>query len=308
MRGISLFRTLFWTLVAGLCASASALEIDREYGASSYQFLKLPLSSKVIGMGGAGVAYSSSAAEIDLNPAAAQGEMGSLFLGKGFPFREFGADANHITWSLPYRSYRILVNARFLGYDDIAGYDGYSHATTPYSAHTFKGQIGLTGAYRKLHWGLTVNYALNNIASVNYSAGLVNAGLRYELFPGFHLGAAGVNGDFWTSEAEYEGNENPLPPTAVQAGASYRKTLGSWYGALAVDARTRNDEKLTFPVGLEVGWRETLFARVGYPVSEPEPDFSAGLGLRWSLFQFDYAMQRHATLSPGHYWSLGIRY
>ncbi len=285
-----------------------ALETDRVYGASSYQFLKLPLSPKVIGMGGAGVAYASSAAEIDVNPAAARSDSGSLFVGKGYPFQEFGADANHITWSLPYRGYRILVNARYLGFEDIAGYDGLSHATSPYSAHTYKGQLGAAGAYGKLHWGVTVNYALNNIASSNYSTGMVNAGLRYELFSGFHLGVGGVNGDFWTSEAEFDGNEAPFPPTAVQAGIAYQRAMGSWQAGLALDARTRNDEKLTFPMGLEVGWRELLFARVGFPVAEPEPDFSAGLGVRWSLFQFDYALQRHETLSPGHYWALGIRY
>jgi len=288
---------------------ARALETDRQFGESSFKFLKLPLSPRVVGMGGAGAALADGAGEIDLNPAAPAADSGQIVVGKGYPFSEFQANSSHITWSIPYQGYRILLNARYLGFDDIPGFTELDKSTTAYSAHTLKVQAGLAGRYRDLHWGVTVNYAGNSIAEANYATAMVNAGARYRLLPGLFAGVSAVNADFWEAKSEIDGNRDPFPPTALQAGLSYARPVGAGFEAgVAVDARTRNDEKLVWPMGVEVSWNKTLFARTGFPLGEQEPALAAGLGLRWSMFQFQYAYQGHANLSPGHYWTLDIRY
>lgn len=303
---------------------AHALDLDREYGASSFKFLKLPLSPRIVALGGAGAALADGAGDLDLNPAAPASDSGRLVVGKGFPFSEFYGGSSHITWSIPNRDYRILVNARYLGFDKINGYDELARITTPYGAHTLKGQIGLagrglTGGARKgmgrqsrlqdLTWGFTANLAENSIAGANYRTAMVNVGMRYRVFEGMHAGLSVVNADFWGSEAKVEGNEDPFPPTAIQAGLAYAHGIGAVFrAALAVDARTRNDEKLTWPMGVEVSWRDMLYARGGFPLAEQEPGIAAGLGLAWSMFRFHYAFQGHETLGPGHFWALEIRY
>ena len=91
-------------------------------------------------------------------------------------------------------------------------------------------------------------------------------------------------------------------------GAAYHQSIFSNFKVtVSADARTRNDEKMVFPIGLEVGWKDLLFARSGYPLGEQEPGIALGLGLHWEVFQVEYAFQSHETLSPGHYWSLGLR-
>jgi hypothetical protein len=57
-------------LLLSLVPASLALEIDREYGSSSFKFLKLPLSPRIVGLAGAGSALADGAGEIDLNPAA----------------------------------------------------------------------------------------------------------------------------------------------------------------------------------------------------------------------------------------------
>ena len=295
-------------LLLVLCAAAQALETDRQYGEASFKFLKLPLAPRVVGLAGAGAALADDAGGLDLNPAAAASDSGHLILGKGYPYSEFQSSSSHITWSIPLESgYRILLNARYLGFDDIAGWDQKDDSTSAYGAHSLKLQAGAAGRWGRLDWGATLNYAGNGIASANYTTAMVNVGLKYAILPGLNAGGSLVNADFYDSKAKEAGNADPFPPTAVQAGLAYTHGFGAdWQASLAADARTRNDEQLAWPLGVEVGWRKTVFARAGFPLGEQEPGFAAGLGLRWSLFAFNYAFQSHSTLGPGHFWALDL--
>ena len=302
-------RLFFLPLVLAACVSSHALEFDKEFGEASFKFLKLPLSPRIVGLGGSGVALSDGAGEIDLNPAAPAGDSGTLVVGKGYPFAEFQSNSSHITWSIPAGGYRILLNARYLGFDDIPGFSEQDKSTSAYGAHTLKAQAGVAGVLQDLHWGATLGYAGNSIANANYSSAMISVGARYSVLPGLVAGASAVNADFWDSKAKDPDYPDPFPPTTLQAGLSYSHSLGAGFNAAAeVDARTRNDEQMVWPMGLEVAWKNTLFARAGFPFGEQEPGIAAGLGLRWSLFQFQYAYQSHETLSPAHYWSLDIRY
>jgi hypothetical protein len=302
---------LAWPLILVLAgfAPSRALESDKQFGEASFKFLKLPLSPRIVGLGGAGVALADGAGEMDLNPAASALDSGVLVLGKGYPFAEFQASSSHISWSIPAGSYRVLLNARYLGFDDIPGWSEQDVSTSKYSAHTLKAQAGVAGVFHALHWGATLGYAGNSIANANYASAMVSAGARLPLPYGFTLGMSAINADIWDSEAKDPDNADPFPPTSLQAGLAYSENLSHGFlASVEADARTRNDERMVWPVGAEISWKNTLFARAGFPFGEQEPGVSAGLGLRWSMFQFQYAYQGHETLSPAHYWSLDIRY
>jgi hypothetical protein len=302
---------LAWPLILVLAgfATSHAVETDKQFGQASFKFLKLPLSPRIVGLGGAGVALADGAGEMDLNPAAPALDSGTLVLGKGYPFAEFQANTSHISWSIPAGGYRVLLNARYLGFDDIPGWSEQDVSTSKYSAHTLKAQAGLAGVFHALQWGATLGFAQNSIANANYSSAMVSAGARLPLRYGFTLGASAINADIWDSQAKDPDNADPFPPTSLQAGLAYSENLSHGFSAsVEADARTRNDEKMVWLVGAEVSWKNALFARAGFPFGEQEPGISAGLGLRWSMFQFQYAYQGHETLSPAHYWSLDIRY
>jgi hypothetical protein len=307
----------FLCLCAAAALPARALETDHGPGESSFKFLKLPLSPRIVALGGAGAGLADDAASLDLNPAAAAADSGHLVAGRGYPFAEFQGASSHITWAVPLDgNYRLLVNARYLGFDKIEGWDETDGATSSYGAHTLKLQAGLAGAWNKgagtwgeLQWGATLNYAGNSVASANYATAMVNAGARYMLPYGLVFGASVLNADFWGSKAEDAEYADPFPPTAVQVGLAYARAFGAaWKAAVAADARARNDEDAAFPAGAEVTWRDMITVRAGFPFGEPEPGFSAGVGLHWSIFRFAYAFQSHAALGPGHFWSLDLAY
>lgn len=282
-----------------------------DLGASSFQFLKLSLSPRADAMGGAGAALAAGPAEAEINPAVVAGEKGALALGQEYPPKEFGTRASSIGWSLPWDGYRVLLHARYLGFDAIPGWNSDNNATASYGAHTLKLQTGLAGHHYGFDWGGGAAYARNNIADATYSALLANAGVRRDLSAGFlpaglSAGGSVVNVPLWAGKTQETG-ETLEPPTIWRAGVGYTRDLkpGSRV-VVAVDARKTDKEDLVFPVGAEYRMMDALFLRAGYPVSDPDNGFSLGVGLKWSRFAFNYAYKHHATLSGGHGWTLEI--
>jgi hypothetical protein len=297
------------TCFVGANLAAFALETDRNYGEASYQFLKLPLSPRITALGGAGIALWDGSGEAESNPAAAAEDAPRLTLGYGLPFSEFAAKASHIVWNIPWDSSRIWLGARYLGFDPITGHDELDVATTSYTAHTLKVQAGYALTWRDLRLGLALGYAQNHLAEATYHAGLASVGARYDLWRGLSLGAAATNADFWASDARETGNAAPFPPTTVQAGVAWKQVLPRGFEAtLAADARTRNDEQIVFPLGLEVTWNKAVTVRAGYPIAAKSSGPSGGLAIGFAPFLLQYAYESHADLSGGHYMSLALSY
>ncbi len=300
-----------WILALAVClfplGRVRALVIDRPYGDASFQFLKLPLSPRSTALGGAGAALVDGIGDADLNPAAAARDSAAVELGQIYTPAAFSATGSQAGWDLPLGNRRLTLHARYLGFGNIPGYDGGDQATGAYGAYTLKLQGGLAGFFWGTAYGVSMAYAQNTIAEGNYATGMVNAGLQRNLPWGFAVGAAVVNADFWTSAA-LDGSQ-VFPPTSIQAGVSLTRDLSPRLRvSLAADARTRNDEEIAFPAGVEVSWNDVLWLRAGYPFAEPTAAFSAGMGLRWSRFGFNYAYQGNAVLTGGQFWALEIRY
>jgi hypothetical protein len=294
--------------VAVLCFPAKVrAQEGLDLGASSFQFLKLPLSPRATAMGGAGAALAEGTGEAEINPAAGATGGGRLTLGQEYPPQEFGTNASHISWNLPWGARSLMLHARYLGFDEIPGWDEDNNASTPYEAHTLKLQAGLAGRNFGFDWGGNAAYARNNIADVSYAALLAGAGVRRGLPMGFSAGASATNVALWADKTRETG-ETVEPPLILQAGLGYVRPLkpGSRI-AVALDARRVAEEDIVFPVGAEYQFMEALLIRAGYPVGDPDNGVALGFGLQWSRFAFNYAYKRHATLSGGHGWTLEIR-
>jgi len=313
VRPIPFFASFSALALCALAASTVRAQEGLDLGASSFQFLKLSLSPRATALGGAGAALAAGVGEAEVNPAAGafgvKGDQGgsALTVGQEYPPREFGTSASHVSWNLPWDRRRVMLHARYLGFDDIPGFDDDNNATTAYKAHTLKLQAGLAGHDFGFDWGGSAAYARNNIADASYSAYLANAGLRRDLLLGLSAGASVTNLTLWASQTRETG-ETVEPPLILQAGLGYVRRLspGSRV-AVALDARRVADEDVVFPVGAEYQVFEALFIRAGYPVGDPDNGIALGFGLQWSRFGFNYAYKRHETLSGGHGWTLEIR-
>lgn len=298
----------FPLLVAVLCAlplvARAQSSLDPE--APGFQFLKLSLAPRSVAMGGAGAALAEGAGEAEVNPAAAARAGGSLTLGQEYAPREFGARASHLSVGLPWDSRRILLHMRYLGFNDIPGWDADNNSTTPYGAHTLKLQAGLAGAVLGVDWGGSLGYAQNNVADASYSAALANVGLRRALPWNLSAGVAATNVSLWSGRSR-SATENAEPPAILRAGLGWTRDLrpGSSV-SLAADVVKTGNEDAVFPVGVEGKIFDALFVRAGWPVGDPDNRLALGLGLKWSRFALNYAYKGHSTLSGSHGWTLEI--
>jgi hypothetical protein len=303
----STFAPLLAAALCMLAAPAARAQEGLDLGASSFQFLKLSLSPRAVAMGGAGTALAHGAGEAEINPAAGASASSSLTLGQEYPPQEFGTNASHISWNLPWNTRRIMVHARYLGFEEIPGFDDDNNATTPYEAHTLKLQAGLAGQNFGFDWGGTAAYARNNIADASYSALLAGGGVQRDLIYGVSAGLSVTNVALWAAKTRETG-ETVEPPFIVQAGLGYVRALrpGSKV-SVALDARRVAEEDVVFPIGAEYQFMDALLIRAGYPVGDPDNSVALGFGLQWSRFAFNYAYKHHTTLSGGHGWTLEIR-
>jgi len=298
--------TLVFALLFSLAGPALALQLSASEGEASFGFLKLSLSPRSVGLGGGGVALVGGIVDADLNPAAPARDSGGVAAGQIY-LPSFSATGSFAAWNIPVDDYRITAQARYLGYDNIPGYDGNDAATAAYGAHLIKLQTGVAGSLAGFDYGASVAIAENNIADQTYGAGLLNLGLWRGLSGGFAAGVSLMNVDFWTSKAA--DGTSIIAPVTIQAGAAYsREAYRNLQVSVTADVRKRNDESVALPVGVEACWQNILSVRLGYPVAEQNAAPTFGLGLQWSRFGFEYAYQGNAEISATQLWALEIRY
>ena len=291
----------------GICVgAASALQFDAPKGEASFGFLKLSLSPRSAALGGAGSALVDGIVDADLNPAAAIRDSGGIAAGQAYLNATSGR-GDFASWNIPVENYRVTVQIRYLGYDNLSGFDGLDRSTAGYGAHSLKLQLGTAGSLFGFNYGVSTSFAQNNIADATYGAGLLNMGLQRQLPKGFSAGLSLMNADYWTSKAQ-DGSAI-IAPTILQGGLSYSRSLpASILMSVALDARKRNDEDIAFPMGVEACWQNILSVRVGYPIAQQEASPTFGVGLNWSRYGFEYAYQGNAVTSTTQMWALEIRY
>ncbi len=285
-------------------------EMDRGAGEASFQILKIHLDPKVVAMAGAGTAlYGRALSSTDMNPASINPDSMSLYLGQGYPYRESGAMISHGIWNLDFSNHKTFFHYRYLGFGgDLPGYDADNNPTSDYSAHSLKVEFGYANRFKFVNYGAGISYVENNISWANYRTFILDLGLQANVLPGLSLGAALNNGEIFTSEPQTSAGVKPFPPTTVRAGIAYTYNAPKEIDlCIALDARTRKDEKLNFPMGVEISWKKIISLRTGYPLGEPEPAQSFGIGVQYKRLIVDYGLKRYETLSPGHFWMLGLK-
>lgn len=312
MKGLILIGLMFFANVIAEKSSVwDAWNFDTPPGAASYQLLKIETDPRIISLGGGGVSLGGQAsASTEVNPAAAAQDSFKLSATHSYPFKESGSMISGLTWNIPVGAQKILIHYRFLGFgNDIRGFDAIDEQTGDYGAHTYKVGLGYARQLKQFSLGSFVSFVENNIAEVKYYTFIIDLGGQYEVSKGLRVGAALNNGPMWLSEPENEGNDPIIPPVTARAGVSYsRLVYPEVVATLSIDAKSRNEEKLHLPSGIEIVWRDLLAFRMGYPLLRDQDAFTFGAGVQLELFKFDYAVKFFESLSAGHYMSLGLKF
>ena len=279
-------------------------------GSSALSFLKLGVSARALAMGDAGSALLSGASATYYNPAGLFGvDEGSdvllmhkewltdtrmQFLGASTSLGENGSlgfSLTHLTISgIEIRTKPGPADGNFIARDFGVGIS---------YAHRISGDVTL---------GLTGKYLLEKIFVDNTGGIAFDIGGRWKTpFDNFVIG--GVVANIGSMNALR--NERPRLPTLGRIGAAYTNkisTLQSIY-SIAIDLEQDFPASQSYvKFGGEIFYQDLLAVRAGYFAGADARGFSAGLGIVYSLFSFDYAFAPLlADLGNTHTLSLSIR-
>jgi len=297
------------TVILSLMAAAAPAEINGNAGTTALAFLKIGAGARAAGMADAGVAVATDATACYWNPArlASVPTRHSLHFQHNQWIAETSVDEIYYAYSLG--KHRLGAAARMLATGDIPLRDDLpaEDPTAYYQAYDlFAGlsyafapipELALGVSYRRLYEKiyLDTGYGYNLQAGLDLrikKLGLDLAGTIDNLGPKFKLDKA-----FYKQPTTFK----------VGAGFSPERRLFNGRALLALDAVKAIDAGWQVRSGMEFLWRDLAALRLGYKSGHSSESISAGLGLKWRGYSFDYAFVPHDyDLGTSHRLSLGL--
>jgi transglutaminase-like putative cysteine protease len=258
--------------------------------------LQVPIGPRAIAMGGAFSSIADDASAIFWNPA------GLTFVGhqeiSATHANLFGSDINdnYASFVLP------------LSRHQTAAADWYRSGFDDSELDFGENRIDLSYAHKIRSWisaGATIKYLARdtNLDGVSVRSGK-GAGFDFGLLatPWSHLRVGVVAQDAFDTKLAYSNGEGTVVayPRTVRVGASYEVIRR---GLLSADLDDR------IHVGAEYRPLPMIALRAGVQDDRGGPDGlipSFGLGIRASVFRFDYALEDHPTLGSTSHFGLGL--
>ena len=280
-------------------------------GSTSFNFLKVGVGSRQMGMANCAVALDGDVNSSAYNPATladvAQQEVGFLHT----QFLD-GIQYQYAAYAYPHsRLGTFGLSFNYVTFGAIQGYDTSNRKTTTINASDMA--VGFTYA-KAIFQGFHLGFTSRLIKEDLYAA----SGQAY----GFDLGALyrPSGSDWWSKLAAGLGVRNlgtkvtfireaaPLP-TQYDVGISYTDWGGRLVGT--IEAHKPIDAKAYYSLGAEVTTRRFLSLRTGFRTDKDlGPNFSAGFGLLfWNeSLKFDYAFVPFETFGNVHRFGLIYRF
>ncbi|MHB2147533.1 PorV/PorQ family protein [Calditrichota bacterium LG25] len=287
-------------------------------GTSSAQFLKIGQGSRALGMGEAYVAIANDAEALYWNPAGLNN------------FDQHSVFFSHTQWlvevQLEYAGLVYHINSTnslglaitYLHTDEMKETTEFQPLGTGRYFSYSDFLISLTYARRmtdKFSFGLSTKWMQENIVELTMNALLFDLGIYYDT--GWKTTRFGVvisnfgndmapegtlvYKDLENQDVEVSSFQSFPPPIIFRIGLaadfiSQKNHLLT--GTVQLNHPNDNKENLNF--GLEYGWQNTLFLRMGYKTAQIEEDISFGLGLQRKIaglnLKLDYAYTNFGRL------------
>ena len=290
-------------ILASLCA-ATALHADSA-GTAGADFLKIPVSARAAGMGGALSALSDDLSALEVNPARLSQLDGVMATGGHLSYFE-GIAMENLSLGYGWNGAGLAFGFQSLSSPEIAGLDSQGRDAASFSLHDMALTLGYGQRLGALSAGLDARMVTRSLAGLNSTGYMGDIGLGLELGKGFSLALLAQN---LGSASALESVADPLP-------LSYRGGLG-FQGEpfsdsilrIEADAVLPSDSSLQLRGGLELEYQQAFFVRAGGQWSEAfdsRQNFSAGAGFRLSQFQLDYSYVPFSALGSAQRLSLSV--
>lgn len=274
-------------------------------GGTTMKFLSMPTSPRSAALAGAGVATPQEFSEVSRNPLATTSS-NSAQAGIGHIVFSSNVDAKltSVYFGLPFEYANTSAAVEYLGYGDIEGRDEEGFKLEDYGAMAWAVQLGIGSKPSIFNWAISARFASQTIDNSTAIAFLADGGASFKLNRYITFGATVTNFG-WVSEYE---SEEESAPMALQAGITGSHPILEIFDiAVHADAYRRADYNPEWRFGGELLYKKSLAFRAGYAYRDKtDSGISAGLGIVFGRFQFDYAYASSPVLDGNHLFHLGI--
>lgn len=332
---------IYLALIFSFTAFAQTGSNMTKTGTTAVQFLKIGLGARAIGMGGAFVAYANDVTAQYWNPAGLA--------------RVTGGEATfgHISWIADIGIEYAAVSYELQGFGSVGftvtslGMDGIPVTTIDKPEGTGEkynaGDLAISVSYsRNLTEAFSIGFSAKYVHEylwhmsssgfafdigtlftapflngIRLGASISNFGPKMKLdgrdtYVIFRTGSAGKN----VVNAEYQLNEFDLPLTFRVGLSSDLYKTDDWKLTASVDAIHPNDNTEYLNSGMEIGWSDMLFLRVGYKSlfeKNSEQGLTAGAGINYRLTSgvsvvIDYGYLDFGRLDAVHLISVSAKF
>jgi hypothetical protein len=270
-----------------LLFAAVSLSAQTKNASTGLTFLKLGVGGRAIGMGEAYCALSNDASGVYYNPAGIAFGSGSeiTLMHKEWAF---GTATEYLGSTIHTEDFAfgLALNSTNVGDIEIRQQPGPSQGT--FGLHDLA--ISATASWRidtSLSIGVTGKYLYEKIYVDQSSGAALDFGAKYVLDRNFAFAAAVSN----IGSTNALSKESTKLPSTLRFGASYSNAVSDEIGfTLASDVlKVSQDYGTRVHLGAEAVYESFLALRAGYQIGYDAKGYSAGLGIRYGLLQFDYA-------------------
>ncbi|MFH1714797.1 MAG: PorV/PorQ family protein [Elusimicrobiota bacterium] len=284
-------------------------------GKTGMHFLKIAVGPRGIAMGEAQTAVSDDINGLYWNPAGLGRitdieahcmynkwfqEIASQYVAGAVPIRkttEDGIQKNYGT---------VALAVNYLSVEPFQGYDAGGVPTSMVDS----ADMAVSAAYgrrlyRKIYGGITLKYLSERLDTVTATAFGADLGLLYPLDNGVSFGLAVQN---LGTSMTFIDEAGSLPRT-IKLGTGYTKDFFGQKFTAALDANMPNDNDMYFGGGVEYWIKDMIAVRTGYRTGiDIGSGLRAGLGIKASAFQLDYAFADYGDLGDTHRIGLSMRF
>lgn len=321
-------------LIFLLAAKNPVMAFDK-VGTTSFQFLKVMTDARATAMGSAYAAVVNSSDAVFWNPA---GLMGVKKFDFTFSHMDYFLDVVHYSFSAAYAlgSFGTIgLQAAYVDIGEIGvtrvdalaiGEEEYIPGITGETIHPYSTVVGISYATMltdKFSFGLSAKYIREDMGfssslikdgqNVNLSSFAFDFGLVYKTgFRTLQLAAAVRH---FGPEVTYVNKGYPMPQTFDIGVAAYLISSQKNFGLISdahsllfsADIIQPRDYDQQYNIGLEYGFENIFFLRSGYKFNYDSESFTAGFGLKYSNYRFDYSFANFGEfLDSVHRFSVGI--
>ncbi len=298
---------IFLVLTAFPIDRASGYSIPASAGGSGLAFLKVGIGGRNLAMADAGAASAYDATAVYYNPALLPAvESRGLF----FSYHNFIQDINqqyvggNFQW----------LGKNYFGFGiNLFTVPDIERRTSPtvqplsqFDSRDFS--IGLSwGRYLtdKLSIGLGAKMVYEKIDVEDLTGYAADIGVTYDIMHNFRAAAVAKNVG---PQVKFIEEEFDLP-REYRFGFAYFPDMeilsGHWMAVF--DLSKSIDSDLRGHLGAEYSYNDILFPRIGYAFNYSDKNISAGFGLRYQLYSFDYAFTPYSSdLGNSHHLTVGV--